>query len=137
MWDWLALFRKRPAGSLGEQGEGWACRHLQKQGYRILGRQVKGRYGELDIIASQGQTIVFVEVKARSKTDHGHPADAVNRDKQSKLTRAALEFLKRHKLLDRRARFDVIAVTLDAAGEPQIEHFQNAFEPRDWGSFFS
>jgi putative endonuclease len=73
--------------------------------------------------------VVFVEVKTRRSQDGGHPADAVGADKQRRMTRLALSYLKRHGLLDYPSRFDVVAVTWpEARRRPTIEHFKNAFE---------
>ena len=81
------------------------------------------------LIAVDGRTVVFVEVKTRSAHDAGHPAEAVDYDKQRRLTRAASAYRKRHDLLETAARFDVIAITWPAGkGQPVIEHFKNAFE---------
>ncbi len=81
--------------------------------------------------------MVFVEVKTRASADHGHPADAVNRDKQRRMTRAALGYLKRYRRLDRPSRFDVIAITWPADGRPHIEHIKNAFEAVGFDGMFS
>ena len=118
----------RPA-SLGDRGEAQAARFLRRKGYKLLGRHDRRRAGELDLVALDGQVIVFVEVKTRRSAEFGHPAEAVGPEKQRRLTRAALAWLKRYDLLDQPARFDVIAITwpLDAK-HPTIEHFPNAFE---------
>jgi putative endonuclease len=118
-----------PALNLGQRGERLAVKFLRKQGYIIIARDHRNRLGEIDIIAVDGRTVVFVEVKTRTDQDAGHPADAVNADKQRRLTRAAQAYRKRHSLLEHAARFDVIAITWPAGkGRPVIEHFKNAFE---------
>jgi len=82
--------------------------------------------------------IVFIEVKTRTSSDDGHPAEAVDAAKQRRLTRLAVTFLKRHRLLDYSARFDVIAVTWPAGKRrPTIEHIQNAFEAAGQREFYS
>ena len=125
-------------GSLGERGEAEAERFLKKLGYKTLARGSRNKLGELDLVTLDGKTIVFVEVKTRRTTDAGHPADAVDERKQAKLTRLALAFLKRHRLLDRPSRFDVIAITWPNDGnKPKIEHFKNAFEATGRDSMFS
>lgn len=84
------------------------------------------------------RTIVFVEVKTRESHIAGHPAEAVDERKQTRLTRLALAYLKFHSLLDQPARFDVIAVTWPAGSrQPTIEHFENAFEARGLPGMFS
>jgi putative endonuclease len=137
---WIARWRAawRHYRSLGERGERAAARYLRHRGYRIVGRHERGRLGELDLIAVDGRTVVFVEVKTRRSHDAGHPAEAVGIDKQTRLTRLALAYLKRHGLLDCSARFDVVAVIWpEGARRPRIEHFPNAFEAVGRGQLFS
>jgi putative endonuclease len=139
---WLAP-KSRGPDSLGQRGEDFAARYLKRQGYKILGRQVDLRVGELDIIAvdmraPKGRTIVFIEVKTRTDVSTGTPAEAVDDLRQQRMTRAALAYLKSHRLLDHPARFDVIALTWpNAAKEPTLEHIQNAFDATGHGQFFN
>jgi putative endonuclease len=117
----------------GNAGEQEAARYLQGKGYEILARQLRNRAGEIDLIARHEGRIVFVEVKTRRSHIAGHPAEAVNRRKQQQLGRAALLWLKQHQLLNAPCRFDVIAITWQAASAPHIEHYLAAFEPpNDW-----
>jgi putative endonuclease len=126
------------ADSLGERGELEAERFLKKLGYKILARGSRNKLGELDLVALDGKTIVFVEVKTRRSSDKGHPADAVDARKQAKLTRLALAYMKRHHLLEHSCRFDVIAITWpDDNQPPKIEHYKNAFEATGRDSMFS
>src|SRR6267154_3243211 len=97
--------------TLGQRGEAAAARYLKRLGYVIVGRGSHIRRGEIDLIAVDGRTVVFVEVKTRISHDAGHPAEAVDREKQRRLTRLAMVYLKRHHLLENPARFDVIAIT--------------------------
>lgn len=114
--------------TLGQRGEDYAARYLKRLGYHIVGRQVDLRVGELDIVAVDGRTVVFVEVKTRSSDAAGSPLEAVDDRRQERLTRAALAYLKSHGLLEHSARFDVIALTWpDGARAPTVEHIQNAF----------
>ena len=123
---------------LGEQGEAVTARYLKRRGYKIVARGQRDSIGELDLVAVDGRTVVFVEVKTRRSHDAGHPADAVDEDKQRRLTRLALSYLKRHHLLEFPARFDVVAVTWpDERRKPTLEHFQHAFEPVGQGQMFS
>jgi putative endonuclease len=134
--NWRWWFPKR---TLGQRGERAAAKYLKRRGYKILatGDRLK-HLDELDIVAADGRTVVFVEVKTRSSQDHGHPADAVDAVKQRKLTKLAVTYLKRHRLLDYPARFDVIAVTWpENARKPQIEYIQNAFEAVGKWEFYS
>lgn len=112
---------------LGDRGERVAAKFLKRKGYRILARQSRSRIGEIDLIAQDGEVIVFVEVKTRSSANAGHPAEAITFTKRKQLTRAALAWLKRRRLFEHHSRFDVIAITWEDR-EPVIEHFQNAFE---------
>ncbi|HTN74317.1 MAG TPA: YraN family protein [Pirellulaceae bacterium] len=130
---WWLYFRPR---TLGERGEFAAMRFLRRLGYRVIVHSQRGTFGELDIIAVDGKTIVFVEVKTRRTHDAGHPVDAVDARKRRRLTRLGLAYLKRHGLLECRARFDIVAITWpDDKRPPTIEHFANAFEPTG-GSMF-
>lgn len=131
---WRAYLRPR---TLGERGELAAKRYLRSCGYTIIAHGSRGPFGELDIIAVDRQTVVFVEVKTRRSHDTGHPADAVDLRKRRRLTRLALAYLKRHELLECAARFDIVAVTWpDGARKPIIQHFTNAFEPTEkWNLF--
>ncbi len=112
--------------ALGETGEDLACAELRRRGYVILARRCRTRSGELDIVARDGGTIAFVEVKARSGPEFGPAVDAVTPAKQRRLVRLAVEYLARHRLGDAPCRFDVVAVDI-AEGRPRIEVFQNAF----------
>lgn len=115
---------------LGRRGERAAERYLAAQGFRILRRGLRSRRGELDLVALDGRQIVFIEVKTRIDHVAGHPVEAVGPEKQRKLTELALEFLKKHGLLDQPARFDVVAITWpQGRAEPEIQHYRNAFEP--------
>ena len=123
--------------TLGQLGEAAAARYLKRLGYVIVARGSHIRRGEIDLIAVDGRTLVFVEVKTRVSHDAGHPAEAVDREKQRRLTRLAMVYLKRHHLLENPARFDVIAITWPKTQRrPTIEHFKNAFEPVGEGQMF-
>jgi putative endonuclease len=125
MRGWLAKL-------LGNRGENTAVRFLKQKGFRILFRNHKNQFGEIDIIARDQDTIVFVEVKTRSSTAAGHPTEAVTVSKQIQLTKLAMVFLKQHKLLNHRARFDVISIIwAPGSAPPIIEHYVNAFPAMD------
>ncbi len=133
---WLRRFF--PDKPLGQRGEAAAARFLRRRGYKILARSDQFGPGELDLVALQRKTIVFVEVKTRQSHEAGHPAEAVDERKQRRLTRLAVSFLKRHRLLEYPARFDVIAVTWPAGKWfPTIEHVENAFEAVGKWEFYS
>lgn len=122
---------------LGDRGERAAARYLKRQGYRILARQSRSQIGEIDLIAMDGRTVVFVEVKTRTSQAAGHPAEAITAAKRRQLTRTALAWLKRRDLLDCSCRFDVVAITWQTGRAPVIEHFKNAFEPECDGQFYA
>jgi putative endonuclease len=124
--------------TLGQRGEDAAAKFLRKLGYIIVARGHRDRIGEIDLVVVDGRTVVFVEVKTRTSQDAGHPADAVDENKQRKLTKLALAYMKRHDLLECSARFDVVAITWpDARSRPKIEHYKNAFEPIGVQGMFS
>jgi putative endonuclease len=138
MLSWFRRWWPHGADSFGTRGERAAERHLAAQGCRILARQHRNAGGELDLIALQNDVVVFVEVKTRRGELHGQPVEAITADKQRRLTRAALAYLKRRGWLERRCRFDVIAVVWpDDAEEPQITHYEHAFEPPGRGQMYS
>ncbi|MGE3513142.1 MAG: YraN family protein [Vicinamibacterales bacterium] len=110
----------------GEIGEDLAVRELERHGYAVLARRYRRRGGEIDIVARDGATVVFVEVKARDGCAFGEAAEAVTPLKRRRLVATARDFLMRHRLHDRPCRFDVVAVSLDDE-EPRIELFRNAF----------
>ena len=113
--------------TLGIAGETLACAELQRRGYAIVERRYRTRLGEIDIIAKDGNTIVFVEVKARLSDDFGGAAAAVTAWKQRRVARMAMDYLSRHHLHECPCRFDVIAIDFDAA-EPRVTLYPNAFD---------
>jgi len=137
MLAWFRRWFAPVAESFGDRGERAAERYLERRGYRILARQHRNLGGELDLVAVDDDTVVFVEVKTRDNEDRGQPVDAVTLAKQRRLTRAALVFLKQRGWLERRCRFDVIAIVWpDGTKEPQITHYKNAFEAVGRGQMF-
>ena len=115
---------------LGQVGEKHAARFLRRHGYRIVKRNYRCTTGEIDLIALDGATIVFVEVKTRSSREHADPQDAVTPGKQRRLTRGAKAFLAQTHSSERACRFDVVAITLDGKKPLEIKHIQDAFPPR-------
>jgi len=105
---WWAERRKpKPLGYVGERA---AEKYLKRKRYKIVARGLRTRGEEIDLVAVDGRTIVFVEVKTRRGSRFGHPSEAVDERKQKKITRGALVYLKRHQLLEYKSRFDVIAI---------------------------
>jgi len=113
---------------MGKRGESLACRELRRRGYAIVATRFRTRLGELDIVARDGPTLVFVEVKARSSGRYGSPAEAVTWQKQARLCAMAADYLHRHRLDGVPCRFDVVAVRLDRGQPPRIEVIANAFD---------
>ncbi|MCX5857166.1 MAG: YraN family protein [Deltaproteobacteria bacterium] len=111
---------------MGKLGEDLAVAYLQKAGYRILAQNYRCLYGEVDIIALDGDFIVFIEVKSRKSERFGQPQEAVGLEKQKKLSRISLHYLQQKRLENRNARFDVMAVKLLPDGT-RIELIRNAF----------
>jgi len=111
----------------GEAGEALAARLLRRQGYRILATNYRTPLGEIDIIARERDTIVFVEVKARRSLGFGHPKSAVTAQKQRRLSMLALYYLKSTGQSGARARFDVVAICA-APERPEVEIIRNAFD---------
>jgi putative endonuclease len=112
---------------LGKTGEDLACRELERRGYAIVARRYRGRSGELDIVARDGPTLVFVEVKARGGRGFGAAVEAVTRGKQRRIVQLALEYVMRHHLTEVPCRFDIVSIQFEA-GRPAVEIFQNAFD---------
>jgi putative endonuclease len=112
---------------LGSEGEDLAVRFLQKKGYRIVARNYKTPVGEIDIIARDGDTIVFIEVKTRTDISFGYPFEAVNKRKRQKLKNLALLYLKRQGK-ESPVRFDVLSIFCMDNGKKDIEHIKDAFE---------
>ena len=124
--------------SLGERGERAAARYLRRLGYHIITMRHRLRYGEVDIIAVDEKTVVFVEVKTRRGEALGRPAEAVNSTRQARLTRAALAYLSSNDLLEHASRFDVMEVIWPIEQRrPDVRHFINAFQACGKGQFFS
>lgn len=113
----------------GSRSERAARDYLKRKGFRLVARNVSLKGGELDIVAMDGDTIVFVEVRSTESDDPQRPADSVDATKQRKLTHLAVAYLQQKRLLNRSARFDVVAVSWPAGqSRPTIVHHPSAFE---------
>lgn len=110
----------------GNRGEHAACKYLIQKGYRILERNFRKRYGEIDIIAQKNDVISFVEVKTRSTTDFGNACEAVTPKKQQKIIRTANAYIM-EKELDAGFSFDIIEVYIVGRKIVSIHHMENAF----------
>lgn len=114
--------------TLGEKGENIAVTFLEAQRFVILERNFRCKAGEVDIVARDGSTLVFVEVKTRRSYAYGVPQLAVTPFKQRQICKASLTWLAKNKRYDNNARFDVVAITLTNDVTPRIEHIKNAFD---------
>ena len=115
--------------ALGRVGEDAAAAALTVRGYFILRRNVRSRYGEIDLVAMHGSEIVFVEVKTRTTGERGRPFEAIHPAKQRRLARLAISFMHGRRLQDRACRFDAVAVYLTPDGRvAQVEIMPNAFD---------
>lgn len=112
----------------GRWGEAVAEDLLRRKGFRLIGRRVRIRKDEIDLIVQRGATLIFVEVKTRRSMDFGRPAASVTPAKQRKLCRAAVRYLKKRSPRPDYIRFDIVEV-LGARDDasPQVEHIENAF----------
>ncbi|KUO74907.1 MAG: hypothetical protein APF77_06510 [Clostridia bacterium BRH_c25] len=113
---------------LGAFGESMASAYLTECGYRVLERNFSCKAGEIDIIAIQGDTVVFIEVKSRSSVKYGQPSEAVSIPKQRKIVKTALYYMQKNKLLDYMCRFDVIEILFDEENNQQINLIKDAFQ---------
>lgn len=117
--------------SLGRWGEDQAARFLRRAGMKVVARNLRTPVGEIDIIARQGKTLVFVEVKTRRGAGYGAPQEAVGPTKQRQILRAASWYLNEQGRQDLQPRFDVLAVRV-ADDQARIEHIADAFGLADW-----
>lgn len=114
---------------IGKKGEKYAVRFLRKKGYQIKERNYRFGKCEIDIIAQDGNTIVFVEVKSRTSDEYGTPQEAVDKRKQQQITKVAFNYIQSLSNTQLNGRFDVIAVLFNRKSRsPQIEHLENAFQ---------
>lgn len=126
---WRRIRSQRPDHlRRGAVGENLACRHLRKQGYKILYRNFRGRTGgEIDIVCRDRDTLVFVEVKTRSSEDFGRPVETIRRDQRERISRGALAWLRMLDHPDILFRFDVVEILMQENAPPTVELIQNAF----------
>ena len=125
-----ALYRiwKPKRIDLGKVGEASACRHLKQLGFNVVAKNYTTPIGEIDIIAEDGDVLVFVEVKTRRSDVYGLPEEAVNLKKMQKLTKLARLYIKSKNLYDREARFDVVSILPQGRfGKKSIRLIKNAF----------
>ena len=112
---------------LGARGEALAALHLVDSGMELVERNWRCRHGELDIIARDGEVVVFVEVKTRSGTGYGTPAESVTYPKQQRIRRLALAWLDEQGGPWVKMRFDVVAIVMTRDGDPVVSHLRGVF----------
>jgi putative endonuclease len=128
---WRSRFLPSKAGhlQLGARGEKLAARHLRRCGFKILYRNFRGRQGgEIDLVCRDRDTLVFVEVKTRTREDFGRPLEAVGQKKQRRISLGALAWLRLLGNPDILFRFDIVEVTIVKEAAPKIELIRNAFQ---------
>jgi putative endonuclease len=113
---------------LGMAGETMACEALEKLGYTIIERRYRTRFGEIDIVARDRGTVVFVEVKTKTDCTFSDPVESVTKQKQRRLVSMAEQYAAYHRLDTTPCRFDVVTVDTSAA-PPKITHYKDAFRP--------
>jgi putative endonuclease len=117
----------------GINGEEEAARFLTRSGFAILDKNVRTRAGEIDLVAKEGKTLVFVEVKTRRGLEGDPPQAAVHTRKQNRLAKLAHGYLKLKRLRQTPCRFDVVSVIFnDEGGVKAIRHIPNAFSVGPW-----
>lgn len=121
---------RRDAGPLGRRGEDLAVETLKRAGYAILDRNARFGRHEIDIIAREGDTIAFVEVKTRRSGDFAGPEDSVTPQKQQHLIAAARRYKAKRPDPEAYYRFDVVSIVLPETGAPRIEIIRDAFRPQ-------
>ncbi len=114
--------------SLGRRGEELAGKFLKKAGYKILESNYRGRLGEIDLVAEDGDCLVFVEVKTRGSLACGHPLESIDSRKQRQLIKAAREYLAEHGAEERVCRFDAVSVLFGDEQQPMVELVKDAFD---------
>ena len=121
-------FFNRKKGSAGELS---AYRYLRQHGYKIVARNYRKRFGEVDLIGWDGDTLAFIEVKSRTSHTRGRPEEAVHRSKQRQICRVAREYRSRNHLHDINYRFDIVSIE-GIAGQEHVDLLKGAFSDRRW-----
>ncbi len=112
---------------VGKFGEDIAVKYLADKGFKIIERNYTHSHGEVDIIAEDGETLVFVEVKYRRNLEYGYPEESITKGKIKLVRRTAEAYLYENEIWDKPVRFDVVAILEFKKGKPEIKHFRNAF----------
>jgi len=112
----------------GNEGEQLALAYLKNNGYKIIEQNYRTRFGEIDIVALDGEIVCFIEVKTRSSVNFGMPVESITNLKKKKMIRTAFSYLRFKKWEEREARFDVVSILLKSGQKTEIEIIKNAFE---------
>jgi putative endonuclease len=135
LWQQFKGWRNKLAGPehlrRGRAGEQAAKKHLQQRGLKFLTANFQSPRGEIDLVFRDRDCLVFVEVKTRSSEEWTRPAAAVNADKRRRLSKAALDYLRRLKNPALKFRFDIVEVLLEEGAVRQVRHLPNPF-PLSW-----
>lgn len=118
---------EKPKKSFGEKGEEYACAYLKNEGFVITERNYRYGHGEIDIVARDGETLVFVEVKSRASLEYGRPEFAVTKSKQKQIRKIAEAYLFEKNIKDTECRMDVVAILFHGDRKPEVNHIKNAF----------
>ena len=110
----------------GQVGERAAAAHLERTGHRIVERNFRCAYGEIDLVAEEENEIAFVEVRTRTSSAFGSPEESISWQKRQRMTRCALAYLSERHVQDRRWRIDVIAIQLERGRVTRLEHYRHA-----------
>lgn len=119
--------KKALAYELGKAGEDVALTYLEKKKFKIIEKGFRFLRGEIDLIALEGETIVFIEVKTRKSTEFGYPEESITPAKRHQLRRVAQGYLLRKNIQDVECRFDVLSVTYDELKGYTVNHIRDAF----------
>lgn len=111
---------------IGKKGEEMAVAYLRKRGFKIIATNWRFHHLEIDIVAQDGDEIVFVEVKTRTSSAFGHPEEAISKQKISRILNAAEAYIEEHDI-NQDARFDVMAILMPYHAAPELEYFEDAF----------
>jgi putative endonuclease len=113
---------------IGKAGEDEAAKYLESKGYNIITRNFYCRIGEIDIIARDGDYLVFIEVKTRKSLKYGYPVESISKKKVRGIIKTAQTYIHFKNIKEADIRFDVIEVILDNNGEKNVNHIQDAFQ---------
>ena len=122
----MATFKMNHNQKIGKWGEQAAAEYIQNKGYSILGKNIRTPHGEIDIIAKDGETLVFCEVKSRRSDEFGDPEYAIPPRKQQQIRKIARGYLFEHEIKEQDCRFDVVAIRM-RGNTPEINYMRNAF----------